>query len=254
MSNSSEIRTVAASRIAAARTDAALAPYRIAHRRASPRYAHRRALAPLRASPTTRATLADARERLTSRFDSCTEHVFMPAHNLSVAPPETESAPLSPVEDPVPASVQAVIELFASQLAKVSFPDIDASTLRRQADELRSEARTVARAREQLEALVASFTARTNALGETAARAVAYARIYSDAHPERTALATALTALASPAPAASAPGLTANGKRRGRPPKRSAELFDATAADDSRDAATDDARDPSDAAEATDAE
>lgn len=159
----------------------------------------------------------------------------MPAHNLSVAPPEAEPAPslsaASAVEDAVPASVQAVIELFASQLAKVSFPDIDASTLKRQADELRSEARAVARAREQLDALLASFAARTSALTDTASRAVAYARIYSEAHPERSALTTALAALSSPAAAAAAPGLTANGKRRGRPPKRSAELFDAASSD-----------------------
>src|SRR5207249_1427154 len=51
-------------------------------------------------------------------------------------------------EDPVPPEVAGVIELYATQLAKVAFPEIDAASLRRQADELRVEARSVAKARE----------------------------------------------------------------------------------------------------------
>jgi ABC-type transporter Mla subunit MlaD len=131
-------------------------------------------------------------------------------------------------EDPVPVGVHAVIELFTGPLAKVAFPDVDAATLRRQADEVRGEARAVGRAREALEAALAALAARQAALAGTAARAVAYARIYSDAHPERAALAAAIAELTSvaaprePAPVAGPPA-----KRRGRPPKRSAELFDA---------------------------
>jgi len=130
-------------------------------------------------------------------------------------------------EDPVPSEVSGVIELYATQLAKVAFPEIDAGSLRRQADELRAEARSVARAREALDAALASFAARRVALGETAARAVAYARIYSQAHPDRAALATAIAALSETKPVAVAAATgTATGKRRGRPPRRSAELFD----------------------------
>jgi hypothetical protein len=135
------------------------------------------------------------------------------------------------IEDPVPAEVHAVIELFANQLAKVSFPEIDASSLRRQADELRTEAKAVARARDALDVALGSFANRMAALTETATRAVSYARIYSEAHPDRPALATAIAALSEAKPPAVA-NLTANGKRRGRPPKRSAELFDAAPADD----------------------
>src|SRR4051812_17389589 len=103
--------------------------------------------------------------------------MFMPASPLSVAP--AEPAPVaSSVEDPVPVGIHAVIELFANQLAKVTFPEIDAGSLRRQADELRTEAKAVARAREQLDAAHASFAARRTLLTDTAARAVAYARIY----------------------------------------------------------------------------
>lgn len=154
---------------------------------------------------------------------------------MSVA--AVESGPVGPVasaavEDPVPAEVHSVIELFASQLAKVSFPDIDAGALRRQADELRGEAKAVARAREALETALASYAKRLTGLGETATRALAYARIYSEAHPDRQDLAAAIAALAEPRPAAAAPALTANGKRRGRPPRRSAELFEAQPAGD----------------------
>ncbi len=132
-------------------------------------------------------------------------------------------------DDPVPAEVRVVIELFANQLAKVSFPEIDATTLRNHADALRTEALTVARAREALDGILAAFTARRAALIETASRAVAYARIYSESHP---ALAAAVAAIADldplDRPVAGSPPVT--GKRRGRPPRRGAELFDATLA------------------------
>lgn len=144
------------------------------------------------------------------------------------------------------AEVRAVIDLFATQLAKLSFPDIDAGILRRQADELRGEAKLVARAREALDAALASYARRAASLGETCTRAIAYARIYSAAHPDRSELALAIAALSQLDPhGAAGPhaatgvanGATSQhgqhgsptGKRRGRPPRRSAELFDASA-------------------------
>src|ERR1044071_2722545 len=97
--------------------------------------------------------------------------MFMPAHNMTsvnsfdASPPDAAAgwpgqaalvpmamvAPAAPaaVEDPVPSEVSGVIELYATQLAKVAFPEIDAGSLRRQADELRAEAKSVARARER---------------------------------------------------------------------------------------------------------
>ncbi|CAN5647886.1 hypothetical protein BH11MYX1_BH11MYX1_57470 [soil metagenome] len=125
-------------------------------------------------------------------------------------------------EDPVPAEARSAIELFASQLAKVSFPDADEVSLRRDVEGLCAEAKLVTRAREALEAAVASLEMRRRALKSSAARAIAYAKIYSEAHPDRVALASALAELAnSPAPSPPA-------KRRGRPPRRSADLFDTT--------------------------
>jgi len=144
----------------------------------------------------------------------------------SVGAPSLSSSPA--VEDPVPPAIHAVIELFATQLAKVAFPEVDAGSLRRQADDVRNEAKVVARAREALDAALAGLATRMATLDATAARAVAYARIYSEAHPDRAALATALAALSDPAPPI-VTGVTATGKRRGRPPRRSAELFDAAA-------------------------
>lgn len=144
-------------------------------------------------------------------------------HTSPSVPVEVEAA----VEDPVCAEHRAVIELFANQLAKVPFPDVDASVLRRQADEVRAEAVAVARARDALEAAQRKLEERSAALGDSVARGLAYARIYADGHPDRQALATAITGLraqaSEPAAVAAAPM-----KRRGRPPRQSAELFATT--------------------------
>src|SRR5262245_28710273 len=177
--------------------------------------------------------------------------MFMTASNLTVLTPRAASQEAEPADppawpgqaaivpaamvavspgsadDPVPSEVSGVIELFTTELAKVAFPEIDAGSLRRAADELRAEARAVARAREALDAALASVAARRVALGEIAARAIAYARIYSQAHPDRTALATAIAALSESKPVAvAAVAGAATGKRRGRPPRRSPELFE----------------------------
>src|SRR5687768_9027074 len=119
----------------------------------------------------------------------------MATPSISVVPPEPEVT----VEDPVRAEHRAVIDLFANQLAKVAFPDVDAALLRRQADEVRAEAIAVTRAREALEAAQHKLADRTAILGDTVARGLAYARIYADAHPDRHALATAIAAVAAPA-------------------------------------------------------
>jgi hypothetical protein len=121
----------------------------------------------------------------------------------------------------IPDEVRAVIELFEKQLAKVSFPDVDAAVLRREAEGLAAEAAKVAQARAALDAAIATSNAKLEALTELARRATAYATIYSEARPERSDLAEAIRALTAPAvsPAAAAP------KRRGRPRKQAPELF-----------------------------
>lgn len=146
----------------------------------------------------------------------------MTTPSISVVPPEPEVT----VDDPVRADHRAVIDLFANQLAKVAFPDVDAALLRRQADDVRTAAIAVARACAAIEAAQHNLADRTAKLGDTIARGLAYARIYADAHPDRHALATAIAAVAAPA---LAPPAAAPTKRRGRPSRQSAELF-ATAA------------------------
>lgn len=143
-----------------------------------------------------------------------------PALSL-VAPPSSSE------NDPVPADLRAVIDLFTTHLATVAFPDVDAASLRHAADELRAAANNVAAAREALATTIAAMEARLAKLADAAARAIAYARIYGEAQPDRHAIVAALANLAPPA--APAPAST-SGKRRGRPPKQreSAELFDAT--------------------------
>ena len=139
---------------------------------------------------------------------------------MVLVPPEREIS----VDDPVRVEHRAVIDLFANQLASLAFPDVDAALLKRQADEVRAEALAVARAAEALEAAQRKLSERNALLGETVARGLAYARIYADAHPDRHALATAIAAVATPTlPPAAAPK-----KRRGRPPRQSAELFATT--------------------------
>ena len=136
------------------------------------------------------------------------------------------STPSSPdPTDAVPAEARAVLELFTTELAKVAFPDVDAATLKRQADELRAEAKAVARAQQALDEMAATLAGHAAALGQTAARALAYARIYADAHPDRTALAAALAALEAAAVKPPATGAIHLPKRRGRPRRQSAELF-----------------------------
>ena len=149
----------------------------------------------------------------------------MPSTNTPGVAAELDPAAASPIEDPVPAEVHAVIALFANQLANVAFPDVDASVLLRQAEELRMEAKVAAHARESLDAALAAFVTRLAQLTETARRAVAYAKIYSEANPDQPGLATAIATLSEPARSADA-CLTAPGKRRSRSPRRSADRFE----------------------------
>jgi ABC-type transporter Mla subunit MlaD len=150
--------------------------------------------------------------------------MFMPP---AMTPLALVTPACSPENDPVPADIRAVIDLFTTHLAKVSFPDVDATSLRAQADELRAAAKNVAQAREALAAAIAATDSRLATLTDAASRALAYARVYGDAHPDRQPIVAALAVVARPTASAQT---TTSGKRRGRPPKQreSAELFAAT--------------------------
>lgn len=106
-----------------------------------------------------------------------------------------QSSPIT--EDPVPAEARAVIELFATHLAKVQFPEVDAAALRKLADAVRAESAVVERAREALATAIAARDARVETLAAACARGVAYAKVFSDAQPDRQPIADALAALES---------------------------------------------------------
>lgn len=135
--------------------------------------------------------------------------------------------PPAPAADvaPVPADVQAVLDLFTTHLATVSFPDVDAATLRARAEDLHAATSSVARAREGLARALADTEARRAALADAAARAIAYARIYAAAHPDRQPILAALARLEPPCGSSSP---AAEPRRRGRPRKvrEAAELFE----------------------------
>lgn len=115
----------------------------------------------------------------------------------------------------VPPELRAIVELFTSELASVSFPEVDGGILRRQLEDLATCQLEVDRARAALEQAAAALDRRTGELGQLASRGLAYARIYAEAHPERESLHLKLARVdrhdlaAAPEPAVAAP-------RRGR--------------------------------------
>lgn len=117
--------------------------------------------------------------------------------------------------DLIPPELRVIVELFASELAKVTFPDVDAAALQREVDAVRVRATEVQRARAAVADAEAALAQRMEVLAQLGTRGLAYARIYADAHPDRDALARKLAAIASPAVRA----VPAPPPRRGRPPK-----------------------------------
>jgi hypothetical protein len=132
--------------------------------------------------------------------------------------------------DPIPASVQAVLELFASDLAEVRFPDVDAAVLSRLAADAKAAAEALAGAQAALEQARAVLQQRQDALLHGAARAVAYARVFAESN---EALAARLDAISLARPRrprgdASEPQVASAEtapRRRGRPPKARSETL-----------------------------
>ena len=124
-------------------------------------------------------------------------------------------------QDPVPAHVLELIEIFETHLPDVSFPGVDHDTLERQSLAVRSRASELHGAREQLEqaraslegAEVAHAQARAELLS-TSHRALGYARVFAEEHPD---LRERLERLAKDAaPAGAAPVAHARRRRKGR--------------------------------------
>jgi hypothetical protein len=120
----------------------------------------------------------------------------------------------------IPAPVQAVIDLFADDLADVRFPDVDGAVLGRLASEVEAASSALAAAQAALDQAREALHQRQDALLHGAQRAVAYARVFAESN---EALAARLGAihLSRPAPASA----EAAPRRRGRPPKARSETL-----------------------------
>jgi len=136
--------------------------------------------------------------------------------------------------------VQALIEIFNSELANVRFGDMDAKGLAHLASEVQSATDTVANAQASLDAARAMLLERQEAMLQHAERALAYARIYAETNePLRARLDTvALGSLArsdGAFPPRTKVGVGEAGRRRKR--SRKAEVESGAASEPSSSAA-----------------
>lgn len=133
-------------------------------------------------------------------------------------PPSLPDDPGEPSADEL-AELRATVELFGRELAAVSFPDVDAAILNRAAEALRARHLEVERAAEALRLARSIFAEQAEVLRLLARRGLAYAKIYADAHPELSALHTALAQLEPRAGEPSADGGAAPRRGRRRAPR-----------------------------------
>jgi hypothetical protein len=134
------------------------------------------------------------------------------------------------IMNPIAPPVQALLELFATELADVHFADVDAKLLARLAADLQASAEAAASAQQALERANAAVLERSEALLEQAQRGLAYARVYAE---RNEALSARLEAIALPrarrprAEAPSAAEAPALPRRRGRPRRSENGTLDA---------------------------
>lgn len=133
--------------------------------------------------------------------------------------------------DPISPALRALLELFATELAEVRFPDVDGEVLEDAAAGVREKAEAVARAQAALEAARQALHESQDVLLQKGQRALAYARVFSEDNAE---LSAKLEGISLPRatrkgarvegvvaePVTAAPGSEEHApKRRGRPPK-----------------------------------
>lgn len=106
-----------------------------------------------------------------------------------------------------------ILELYASALPEVAFPDLDLASLHVSAEQLRTAQDEVDRLESELRDAREQLSALSSALDARAERALAYARIYAEGKPELQAAVSAVRAQG----AHDAEGAAT--KRRGRPRK-----------------------------------
>jgi len=129
------------------------------------------------------------------------------------------------VADPIPPSVQALMDLFANELSHVSFPGVDRAILEQVVTEVRTHTEAVVKAEAALEAARTALRDSEEALSSKTQKALAYARVYADDHPDIRSKVDSVARIAGVASSPPGPSREASGdtpKRRGRPPKTKA--------------------------------
>lgn len=90
----------------------------------------------------------------------------------------------SPVFPAVPSSLQAVLELFDSELSHLKFPDLDRAVLQAAAERVEEQAAALREAEAMLLATREALHESLEALQHKCQRALAYARIYAEDSPD----------------------------------------------------------------------
>lgn len=134
----------------------------------------------------------------------------------------------SPENDSISPALRALLELFATDLADVKFPEVDTAVLGEAAAHVREKAEAVARAQAALDAARQALNESQESLLQKGQRALAYAKVFAEDDAE---LGGKLEAIHLPRPVRKAGpsavepmGATAGNddnapRRRGRPPK-----------------------------------
>jgi hypothetical protein len=95
--------------------------------------------------------------------------------------------------EPIAPPIQAILDLFATDLAEVRFANVDAKTLEQIASEVKSAAGVVASAELALDAARATLQEKQDALLQHSQHALAYARVYAENDEAMTARLEAVT-------------------------------------------------------------
>jgi hypothetical protein len=132
----------------------------------------------------------------------------------------------NPKLDQTPELARQIIELYAEELADVSFPDIDLAKLRSAQNELHAAQLEFERIEAELAQARAERDRQSDALGTKAERALAYARVFAQGDPSLAPRIAEIGRKKLPNPEES-PNKPA--KPRGRKPKADSanELFQA---------------------------
>ncbi|MDH5490490.1 MAG: hypothetical protein OEY14_00805 [Myxococcales bacterium] len=140
------------------------------------------------------------------------------------AAPEAARAP--PLARPLPASLEGALELYRGPLREIRFPDLDRSRLEAQVEAIRREHELVEEARIGLERAERALEAELRGASELSERALAYARVYAQGHPELDESLAAIdrrTGAARREPGRTRGSSKASGKTRGTRRGRIAE-------------------------------